>query len=366
MEQLKNKAKNKFSQLKFTDRQIIEQLIKKLPTKAIANVLQKDRTTIERELKLGQVLITNTVHDVIAIEANLKREYKQRWVYSAEVAQQKRDINATAKGCREKLADNHKFAKEVARLIKQGYSPYATLQIIKRCNPEIYLDISVKTLYNYIDADYIPNITNKDLWCKKLPKKVKHKKVRSAYNNVKGLSIDNRPKEADERTEFGHWEIDLVVGKQGSKTVMLTLSERMTRYEIIVRLPNKKQKTIAKALDSIEKRYGKYFSKVFLSITCDNGSEFLDSRLLEKSCRNKGKRTTVYYAHPYSSWERGTNEVGNKFIRRFVKKGLDIAQTTSKKIQEVAQWINNYPRKVLSDMTASYLYEQQLAIIKQK
>ena len=91
-------------------------------------------------------------------------------------------------------------------------------------------------------------------------------------------SIEHRPKEANTRKEYGHWEGDLVVVKQGTKVVLFTLTERKTRQEIIMKLPNKETKIIAKAIDKIERRYQGKFYEVFKSITFDNGVEFMVRR----------------------------------------------------------------------------------------
>ena len=127
-------------------------------------------------------------------------------------------------------------------------------------------------------------------------------------------SIEHRPKEANERSEYGHWEGDLIVGKQGTKTVLFTLTERMTRQEIIIKLPNKQTDTIAKAIDKLERKYKSKFYSMFKTITFDNGVEFMGYEGIEKSCRREEKRTTIYYAHPYCSGERGTNENNNRLI----------------------------------------------------
>ncbi|MDE7283262.1 MAG: IS30 family transposase, partial [Lachnospiraceae bacterium] len=88
-------------------------------------------------------------------------------------------------------------------------------------------------------------------------------------------------------------------------------------------------------------------------ITCDNGVEFLDYENFERSFCTKKKRTTVYYCHPYSSWERGTNENINRMIRRFFPKGIDFDTVTDKQVQVVEDWINNYPRKILGGLSSN-------------
>ena len=167
-------------------------------------------------------------------------------------------------------------------------------------------------------------------------------------------SIDFRPEEANERREYGHWEGDLVIGKRERGAVLFTLTERKKREEIIVKIANKEGKSVAKALDKIEKRYGKEFSKKFKTITFDNGPEFRNWESLEKSYdkRKKGARVKVYYAHPYRSGERGSNENNNRLIRRFIPKGSNIEEITEEYIQWVEDWINNLLRPMFGYKSA--------------
>ena len=134
---------------------------------------------------------------------------------------------------------------------------------------------------------------------------------------------------------------------------LLTLTERKTRQEIIFRLPNKTQKAVKRAIDRLERKYGKDFKKKFRTITVDNGSEFLDFKSLEKSCKRDEKRFKMYYAHPYSSWERGSNENANGIIRRFFPKGTDFSKFGIAKIQAVEDWMNDYPRRILGGISAN-------------
>ena len=149
--------------------------------------------------------------------------------------------------------------------------------------------------------------------------------------------------------------MDTVVGKQGTKTVLLVLSERVMRKELIFKIPSKSQAAVVKVLDRLERKMGKLFEETFKTITCDNGCENLDFEGIERSIRNKKRRTKVYYAHPYSSWERGTNENINKMIRRFIPKGIDISEFTSKQIEQIQHWINNYPRRIFNGLSANIM-----------
>ncbi len=141
---------------------------------------------------------------------------------------------------------------------------------------------------------------------------------------------------------------------RGSGAALLVLSERMSRQEIILKMPDKTQQSVRTMIDRLEQRYGTKFKEKFKTITVDNGSEFLDHEGIEKSIKDpKEKRVTVYYAHPYSSWERGTNENTNKLIRRFIPKGTDIGKISSKMVNTIEKWINNYPRKILGYKSAN-------------
>lgn len=249
------------------------------------------------------------------------------------------------------MADIEKKIKE------EKYSPDAAIMALSARKSEYKCMICTKTLYNYIDAGLFLGISNKDLPVKRNKSKQKYKKVRIARNNTKGTSIENRPTEVETREEYGHFEMDLVVGKQGGDgVVLLVLTERKTRQELIRKLPNKEQKSVILALDNLEKEYKNDFYSIFKTITCDNGSEFLDFESLERSVINpNNKRTTIYFAHPYSSYERGSNENANKLIRRFIPKGTDFGHLSNDDIERIQNWINNYPRRKLSCYSANQL-----------
>ena len=199
-------------------------------------------------------------------------------------------------------------------------------------------------------------------------KKHKYKKVKknkSASRAPAGESIEQRPEEIDEREEFGHWEGDTVYsgkGKRKTTRALLTLTERKTRKEIIIAIPNRKAETVVKALDALERKLGaRRFRAIFKSITFDNGTEFAAAEELERSCVNKHlPRTKVYFCHPYSSWERGTNENTNGMIRRRFPKGTNFAAVTNAQIVQAENWINNYPRKILGYKSSEIVFRECL------
>ncbi|MHB9095263.1 MAG: IS30 family transposase [Eubacteriales bacterium] len=307
----------------------------------IAKRLDRNRRTIERELKRGQV-------------EQVKSDLTICRVYYADVGQRKYEQYGANKGPALKIGHDHRLANHIEdRIKKERYSPDAVIGEINTKGLKFESMICTKTLYNYIDKGIFANISNKDLPVKRNKKIRKYKKVKVSLNNLKGTSIEERPESVDARQEYGHWEMDCVVGGQGgSGAALLVLSERQSRQEIIRKMPDKTQQSVIEVLDILEKDYGDQFSKIFKTITVDNGSEFLDFKALESSAMNLEKqRTKIYYAHPYSSWERGTNENSNKLIRRFIPKGTDIGKISDAAIRRIEHWMNNYPRRIFAYKT---------------
>lgn len=178
---------------------------------------------------------------------------------------------------------------------------------------------------------------------------------------VLGTSIDERPKEFSNREEFGHWEIDTVVGhKSGKESVVLTLVEKVTDFYIAIKIPGKTSEAVNAAMEVLREEYGEeYFGKVFKSITSDNGSEF--ERLSELELYG----TKVYFAHPYSSWERAQNERHNRIFRRYVPKGVSIDNYSSDEILYFADAMNALPRKLLGYATPEELFDTYMDQIYQ-
>ena len=361
-----NTKKKEWQQIKYVERQKIEALVKAgQNAEEIALIIGYSKRTVERELERGKIKVRHLRRDPYAAIIPTAREYKESYEYSAEVAQQDYDNKATGKGVQIKLGKNHYFCEVLVRHIKDGYSPYAALQLIEQNEEEKArsdLRICVKTLYNYIHKDYIPGLTAGDLPDQGRARKRGYNRVRLALNNAKGRSIEERPLEIAERTTFGHWEIDSVEGgKSGSKETLLVLSERLSRQELIFKMANKTQKEVIRILDGLEKKYGiRGFRKIFKTITCDNGSEFLNQADIEKSI-GKGNRTTVYYCHPYSAYERGTNENINRMIRRHIPKGTDIGNYTRAQIRKIQDYINSTPRLVLDGYPSNTMFQQYIA-----
>lgn len=212
--------------------------------------------------------------------------------------------------------------------------------------------VCTKTLYNYTDLGLM-NIKNIDL-----PEKTKRKtKASRTRENKKklGKSIEERPKYIEDRNEFGHWEIDSVLGsKSENDAVILSIVERMTRNVIWLKIKDHSDEAVVEAVIKLKIEYGDKFSEVFKTITGDNGSEFVGLSAQESD----GMK--VYFTHPYSSWEKGTNERHNGLLRRFVPKGKRIDSFNAEDILFIADWSNGLPRKILGYHTPEELFEAEL------
>jgi len=324
-----------YTRITYTERLIIEKLYNsKTSYSAIARRLGRSVSTIHYEVKRGLYTHFDSKHakDIIR--------------YSADVAQDDADWQSTSHGPSPHLGNNYEYANAIATRIKRGESPDSIVGSFRRRGA---WTVSTKTLYRYIDRGYIPGITNKNLIVKGRPdrKRYSHPRPRKA---PQGQSIEQRPPHIDTRTTPGHWEMDCVIGKaKGKNQAVLVLTERMTRYELVYKLPAKTARSVVSILAQAvtEFPYG-----TFQTITVDNGSEFANYELLKTMTKE------VYYCHPYTSCERGSNENANRLIRRFLPKGKSMVNVTQKQCDQIAKTINGMHRKILGYRTAAELFNE--------
>lgn len=316
---------------------------------AIAAALGRERSAIYKELRRGRYV-------------RLTSEWKEVTAYSAEIAQRDYEEKAAGKGPALKIGKDFAFADFIEqKIILEKYSPAASLAAIKLEGRHFATEICIKTLYNYIDAGIFSVLENRHLLRKSKRRPLTNGEPLFRAKRPLCSSIEERPAEIRNRETFGNWEMDTVIGKaKGGGPVLLVFTERLTRLEIIRKIGSKTTAEVVHALNRLERDLGAKFKRIFRTITIDNGSEFMDTEGMEKSCRTKGLRTKIYYCHPYSSWERGSNENANGIIRRFIPKGTSIEQYSDKDIARVEQWINNYPRRILGYQTAQNLFDSYL------
>lgn len=325
----------KYRRMTYTDRLRIEKLFNSgCSYRAIAKRLGFAVSSIHYEVKRGLYVHRN-------------HNWTETPKYSATIAEDNAEWQASAKGGILKIGKNHAYARYVSQQIHAGMSPDAITGYLRNQNQ---WTVSTPTLYRYIDMGIIPNVTNKSLWQK--AKKKRHKARVKASKAPRGESIENRPPTINQRNTFGHWEMDTVIGKaKGTGQALLVLTERLTRYEIIKKLPTKTANAVTQALTKIVSGYP---PGTFRTLTVDNGAEFSAYDTMKTIVPE------IYYCHPFSSWERGSNENANRLIRRYLPKGMDLSATTQAECDAIAETINAMHRKSLDYATAAERFAAEL------
>lgn len=342
------KKERTFHHLTETDRVVIEKFIKrKIPVREIAAELGVHVSTIYREIKRGKVLQRNS---------DLTEELR----YCADYSHREYKKRMETKGPGLKIGKDRALAEYIeAKILYDDYSPAAVLGEIAR-DPDLNFSITISewTLYKYIDMGLFLTLTNKNLPVKGKRSETHHE-VRPISRAPRGKSIERRPGEVDTRETFGHWEMDSVRGRQGTKPGLLVLTERKTRRNINFRVEDGTTENVVRCLDYLERKCGALFPVIFRSITVDNGSEFADCEGMERSIYG-GKRTTIYYCHPYRSSERASNEKQNQMIRRRFPKGTDFGEVNDGEVEVATDWLNHYPREIFGFASSEELFREEL------
>lgn len=316
----------------------------------IAKLVGVHRTTIVRELKRGTFrykVDTNGSH----------------YRYEPEYAQYKANDNLKKSKRKPIHSSESPFIKLITKLVNTlNCSILAAHSFIVRHRNEIEVlkdqsIVSVPTLYKYAHKGILK------LKKQAFPYGLKTKgqnKTKEAKMIQKGDNIALRPEEANNRSEFGHWEGDLVLGsKKGSKECLLTLVERQTRAFIALKIKDKTNESVQNAFDQLERKLGQQLFKLIIkTITFDNGKEFVRFNELERSIFGSEKRFKVYYANPYHSWERGSNENSNRWIRRYFPKGTDFSKITQGEINKAISKINYTIRRKLNFKSSAELLNE--------
>ena len=285
----------------------------------IAKGLHRPYNTINKEVKSITVYLYN---------GKVKR-------YKPDIAEQKYKDNRVNSKKNYHCLECVEFLNYVVEMFtKKGWSLDASVGYAKENN--LFSSdkmVCTKTLYNYVDLGLL-TIKNIDL-----PEKLKQNtKSSNARKNRKilGKSIEERPETVNSREEFGHWEIDSVLGKKkDTEPAIMTIVERQTRMSLWTKVKDLSSLAIDEALQNLINQFGNKKSEVFKSITGDNGSEFANLSKIE----NNG--TSVYFTHPYTSCEKGTNECHNKMLRRFIPKGKSMSDYKTEDILFFSDVIND-------------------------
>ena len=275
--------------------------------------------------------------------------------YSPKRGQQNYDINRSRSHKPHKIHIDSAFVQWLISQIKTRKWSFDACVGYARKHQLFPADeiVCTKTLYNELWAGNLP-LTPFDVPEALSRRQRRQKDVQN--KRVLGTSIDERPESVALRTECGHWEIDTVVGhKSGRESVVLTLVEKKTDYYLAIKIPGRDSASVMTAMDVLREEYGEEkFSEVFKTITADNGPEF------ELLSAIEAWGVHVFFAHPYSSWERAQNERHNRLFRRYIPKGVSIENYSAEQILWFADEMNDLPRRHLGYSTPAELFEEFL------
>ncbi|MEY8421076.1 IS30 family transposase [Oscillospiraceae bacterium 44-5] len=272
------------------DRYTLERMLREGFSKpAIAKALGKCERSIYYEI--GRGLCIQRTTELIDVE-----------VYCADVAERKYRAHLRDKGPDLKIGTDHALARRLEELVMvHGFAPGAALAEIRNNGEVFTTEICENTLYNYIyRGDVFLNLTPEHLHDKGR-RHYAAKSKKQAARAPRGQSIEKRPEEIKHRGSFGHWEMDSIMGCKGSQQTLLVLTERRTRMGIVILLEDHTAASVVKAINGLERRFGKLFYKLFKSITVDNGCEFQDFEGIEMAHRRKGKRTLTIQKDTYQN-----------------------------------------------------------------
>lgn len=318
-------------------------------------------TAIAKEIGVCKKSIYNEIARGMCRQMTSEYEFAER--YCADVAERKYQENLRAKGPDIKLGKDFAFVEYIEdQIINKKRSPGAALAQIKIDGKKFDTEICENTLYNWIyRGDVFLNVTEEHLLYKGDHRKPEDRDRQKRSRPAHGDTIEQRPEEINSRDTFGNWEMDSIMGCRGSKAALVVLTERLTRYPFIFRVPDHTMESVVRALDRLERNMGAKFREVFQSITVDNGCEFQDCDGMERSKRSRKPRTKIYYCHPYSAYERGSNENMNRIVRRFFPKGTNFDNVTAAEVAQVEEWLANYPRRILDWATPQMLFDECMA-----
>ena len=291
-------------------------------------------------------------------------ELKDRIEFNAITAYEKRNKKSVESNSSKRVSSKA-FVDLVVKELRSEYNINSVDEIINdfKLNRKNEIDgmetICTATFYNYVEQNKIDGFNKEELPMKtKRKRKNEHKKGKT---DPKGTSIEERPFKPEDRSEFGHWEGDTIVGSRiiQNSGAVLTLVERKTRFQLTIKMKDRKAKTVVKAIKKLKHKYPELkdykINDIFKSITFDNGVEFSNWKEIEKYLKSK-----TYFAHPYASCERGSNENGNKLLRIFLPKGCNINEYDEDYVMKANELINTKIRKILGYKSSLELFTTEL------
>ena len=281
--------------------------------------------------EIGRLLDRNNATIGREIKRNAKEDGRYEPAYAHTAAKERLSSRKTC----EKLTPEVK--EQINQSLSLNWSPMSISGVYRKQKRDFP---SFCSIYRYIRDGKVGSVLQ-------LRRKGKPIKRASEVNRMKGgKSIHDRPKEIDERKRLGDWEIDTVVGPKGTHAVIITVVDRCSRKLLARVAPDRKAATVTRQLLNMLK------NEVVCSLTADNGKEFSNYEELEEKLQ-----VPVYFADPYCSWQRGTNENTNGLLREYIPKGKDIGQVTQEELDRYVYLINTRPRRIFGFHTALDQYK---------
>jgi len=311
-----------------------------------------DRGAIEVLLRTDFTL-TSIADKIGKSVSTISREISKRGTpngYFADIAQIDADTKRQRSTVNAKKILHSKSRDLILYCIKSGWSPEQVSGWMKRW--DIGGRVCMETIYNFIYED---EYCKREKMYQYLPRGKKKRtkwKGRGAKKSKipNRVSITERPEIVDKREELGHWEGDSVI--YPNLKAINTVNELKTGYVVFTKLDRKTADLTSKAMS---RALGGHYSK---TLTLDNGSEFTRHEEVAESAK-----VDTYFCHPYSSWERGANENCNMLLRRYLPKRKNIDKLTQEELNEIANDLNNRPRKRLGYMTPAEAYQREINIL---
>ena len=281
-----------------------------------------------------------------------------KYTYRASRAQARAIRNSRRRKAGKYVLDGHvRLKRYVYRKLRLKWSPVQIAETLKTDYPtDTTMRVSPEAIYTYLYVLPRGTLKKELLSCLRQNRKHRHKQRRGVEVKRKledMLSIEERPKEVEDRIIPGHWEGDLIIGKNQA-SALGTLVERTTRATLLVPLKDRSAVSVRRAFQKEVKKLPKQMK---ISLTYDRGKEMAEHKLFTKNTRVK-----VYFAHPQSPWERGTNENTNGLIRQFFPKKTDFSKVTLKEIKRAQDLLNGRPRKVLGWKKPNEVFQNLIAL----
>jgi len=325
---------NKYKRLNIEEREEISRMLaQKCSFQSIAKSLSRNVSTISREISSGSC---------------------NKYTYRAGKAQARAVRNSRKrKAGKYALDDNVRLKRYIYRKLRLKWSPTQIAETLEIDYPtDMTMRISPESIYTYLFVLPKGTLKKELLSCLRQNRKHRRRQLRGVEAKRKledMLSIEERLKEIEDRIIPGHWEGDLIVGKN-NRSALGTLVERTTRTVILIPIKNREAETVAKAF---AKEVRKLPQQMKLSMTYDQGREMAQHKLFTKITGIK-----VYFAHPRSPWERGTNENTNGLIRQYFPKGTDFHKVSRYEVKRAQHQMNGRPRKTLNYRTPYSVFNQ--------